>query len=83
MLSQYMARGQLHGHMLQHIEVTSVLNYDNGNVVPNPQGYPRYQPVAQPRAQVAPRPDRDMDPNVDDVEDDENAVLCPAGEFAS
>jgi hypothetical protein len=42
MLSQYMARGQLPGHVLQHIEVTSVLIYDNGNVVPNPQGYPRY-----------------------------------------
>jgi hypothetical protein len=50
MLSQYMARGQLPGHVLQHIEVSSVLIYENGNVVPNPPGYPHYQQVAQPSA---------------------------------
>jgi hypothetical protein len=61
MLSQYMARGQLPGHALQHIEVSSVLIYKNGNVVPNPPGYPRYQQVTQPSAPEG-RPDLDMDP---------------------
>jgi hypothetical protein len=51
MLSQYMVKGQLPGHVLQHIEVTSVLIYDNGSVITNPPGYPCYQPVVQPRAQ--------------------------------
>ena len=72
MLSQYMARGQLPEHVLQHFEVSSVLIYENWNVVPNPPGYPHYQQVVQLRAREG-RPDPDMVPNVD-VEDDDNAV---------
>jgi hypothetical protein len=77
MLSQYMARGQLPEHVLQHFEVSSVLIYENWNVVPNPPGYPHYQQVAQLRACEG-RPDLDMDPNID-VEDDDNAVRPARG----
>jgi hypothetical protein len=40
MLSDYMARGQLPGHVSQHLLVTSVIIFENGDVVPNPEDYP-------------------------------------------